>query len=188
MMKQLTVRKGGMAVEMPDSANALGFDPNAKDFSYRDVMPKNYWAKDDLIEKKQTLGGWPVFTCKSFAITQVYDKSKYQDGDELSRKDAKPKIVLHFVEAVPALVMNITRCEQMKLITGTSNPALWDGWASAHPRVVLRVGNFNKRHQIGIESVSETPPPPMAKPKAKALPDDSHLFDESLEDFNADFF
>lgn len=107
-------------IDMPDNAPALGFDPNAETFSWRDVYPSNYWNLDLLEEKAKLLGGNPVLSPARFVIKPVLDPEIPEDFQELT-----PKIVLEFEEHAPALVFNKTRCTLMTKITGTPNPARW---------------------------------------------------------------
>ncbi|MCA9923065.1 MAG: hypothetical protein KC421_11870 [Anaerolineales bacterium] len=148
MSKSKAVAKQEMfTVDMPDNAPALGFDPAAPSFNWREVLPSNFWSMDELEERQQQLGGWPVLTPARVVIKPVYDPAEYE-GKEPPPSELVPKIVLEFAEASPALVMNKSRCEMATKITGTSNPAKW---AAKLPRLVLINGVYNKKAQIVIE-------------------------------------
>lgn len=149
------------ALEMPDRAPAMGFDVNAETFNWRDVMPSNYFNMDDVMERKDRLGGWPVFTPARIVIKPVYDPSEW-DGKEIPASELIPKVVMEFEEHGPALVFNRTRCEQATEATGTPDPRRW---AELIGPVSLVVGVFNKKAQIGIVPVTAT-----ARPNGKARP------------------
>lgn len=134
-------------VAMPDNAPALGFDPNAESFNWREVLPSNYWSMDELEERRQQLGGWPVLTPARIVIKPVYDPAEY-DGRPVPAEELAPKLVLEFIESSPALVMNKSRCEMASKITGTPNPAKW---AALLPALVLSVGVYNRKAQIIFE-------------------------------------
>lgn len=105
-------------IDLPDDAAALGFDPNAESFSWFDVMPANYWSLELLEERKQLLGGWPVLTADKITLQQVIDPLD-------DNPDRTPKLVLHFAENAPAVVINKSRARLLTALTGTANPALW---------------------------------------------------------------
>lgn len=149
-------------VEMPDNAPALGFDVNADGFNWRDILPSNFWNMDELQERYDTLGGWPVFTPARIVIKPVYDPSEYDDGKPIPTHELAPKIVMEFEESVPALVFNKTRCDQATEATGTPDPRRW---CELLGPVELRVGVFNKKAQIGIVPVNRP-----ARPNGKARP------------------
>jgi hypothetical protein len=134
-------------VDMPDNAPALGFDPAAESFNWREVLPSNYWSMDELEERRQQLGGWPVLTPARVVIKPVYDPAEWE-GKEPPASELAPKIVLEFAEASPALVMNKSRCEMASKMTGTPNPARW---GELLPALVLVVGVYNRKAQIVIE-------------------------------------
>jgi len=123
-------------VDMPDNAPALGFDPMAESFSWRDVLPSNYWNLDLLEERVAILGGNPVVTPARIVIKTVDDPEIDED-----KQDRSPKIVLEFVENVPALVFNKTRCTLATQMTGTPNPAKW---AALMPPLELYAGAFRE--------------------------------------------
>lgn len=106
-------------INMPAGVE-LGFDPDSAAFSWRDVLPSNYWNLDLLEEKTAALGGNPVVTPKRIVIEPVVDPEVPE-----AAQDKSPKIVLEFTENVPALVFNKTRCMLATRMTGTTNPALW---------------------------------------------------------------
>ena len=148
MSKSKAVAKQEMfIVDMPENAPALGFDPAAPAFNWREVLPSNYWSMDELEERRQQLGGWPVLTPARVVIKPVYDPAEYE-GKEPPPSELAPKIVIEFAEAAPALVMNKSRCEMASKITGTPNPAQW---AAKLPRLVLSVGVYNRKAQIVFE-------------------------------------
>ncbi len=158
------------AVDMPNNAPPLGFDPAAAGFSWRDVYPSNYWNVDMVKEKYEALGGWPVYTPAKITIQPVEDP-------EDKKPDLSPKIVLHFVESVPALVFNKTRCTITQRLTGTPNPALWA--ARLPKQLILKVGTdkeFSAAEQVLIE-----PATPIRRPST--MPDGYNA-----DDFNRDFF
>lgn len=132
MNKQLTVVET-FAIDMPAGAE-LGFDPDSTAFSWRDVLPSNYWNLDLLEEKAAALGGNPVVTPKRIVIKPVEDPEVPE-----AMQDKSPKIVLEFVENVPALVFNKTRCMLATRMTGTPNPALW---AERLPQLELYAGAY----------------------------------------------
>lgn len=136
-------------VAMPDDGPALGFDPNAESFNWREVLPSNFWSMDELEERRQQLGGWPVLTPGRVVIKPVYDPAEFE-GRAVPQEELAPKIVLEFAESCPALVMNKSRCELATKITGTPNPARW---ASLLPALVLSVGVYNRKAQIVFEPV-----------------------------------
>jgi hypothetical protein len=155
--KELAIKEGSFLVEMPDTAPVLGFDPMAENFNWREVLPSNYWNMEELEERKKQLGGWPVLTPARIVIKPVYDPAEWE-GKAVPQSELAPKIVLEFVESVPALVFNKTRCDLATQITGTPNPARW---ATLLPQLELIVGVYNKKAQIGFEAV-----PDWAAPKA----------------------
>lgn len=122
------------AVEMPDDAPALGFDPQAESFSWHDVLPANYWNLDLLEAKAAILGGNPVLTPARIVIKPVVDP-------EEKDPDLTPKIVLEFAEGGPALVFNKTRCVLATKLTGTPNPR---AWADALPPLELYAGAYRE--------------------------------------------
>lgn len=123
-------------VDMPLDGPALGFDPMAETFSWRDVLPSNYWNLDLLEEKATALGGNPVVTPARIVIKPVEDPELPE-----AAQDRSPKIVLEFVENVPALVFNKTRCTLATKLTGTPNPARW---AEMLPPLELYAGAFRE--------------------------------------------
>lgn len=147
--KELAVKEESFIVEMPDEAPALGFDPMAENFNWREVLPSNYWSMDELEERKRQLGGWPVLTPARIVIKPVYDPSEYE-GKTVPQSELAPKIVLEFEESVPALVFNKTRCDLATQITGTPNPRRW---AALLPQLEVKTGVYNKKAQIGFEAV-----------------------------------
>jgi hypothetical protein len=174
--KELVIREGSFIVEMPDNAPALGFDPMAENFNWREVLKSNYWNIDELKERRSQLGGWPVLTPARIVIKPVYDPSDYE-GKPVPQSELAPKIVLEFVESVPALVFNKTRCDLATQITGTPNPARW---ATLLPQLELIVGEYNKKVQIGFEAVPDwTAPKANGKANGKAA---------DVEDINDDLF
>lgn len=122
-------------VDMP-SGEPLGFDPFAESFTWHDVLPSNYWNLDLLEEKAAALGGNPVVTPARVRIQPVVDPDVTE-----GQQDMSPKIVLEFVENVPALVFNKTRCTLATKIANTPNPALW---AERLPRLELYAGAFRE--------------------------------------------
>lgn len=106
-------------VAMPGDA-PLSFDPFAEGFTWHDVLPANYWNLDLLEEKAAALGGNPVVTPARIVIQTVVDPEVPE-----AQQDKSPKLVMEFVESVPALVMNKTRCTIATKLTGTPNPAKW---------------------------------------------------------------
>ena len=134
------------AVAMPDHAPALGFDPSDPAFTWRAVYPSNYWNMDELEERRRQLGGWPVLTPARVVVKPVYDPAEF-DGKEPPPEELRPKLVLEFVEAAPALVLNKSRCELLTDITGTPNPTRW---AALLGPVELSVAVLNKKAQIAI--------------------------------------
>ena len=156
-------------VDMPGNAPALGFDPDAPSFNWREVLPSNFWNMDELEERRKQLGGWPVLTPARVVIKPVYDPAEYE-GKEPPPSELTPKIVIEFAEAAPALVMNKSRCEMATQITGTPNPAKW---AAKLPRLVLSVGVYNRKGQIVFE------PAPNGK---------TGLEDVSLDQLNEELF
>lgn len=170
MSKSKAVAKvESFAVEMPETSPALGFNPELPSFNWREVLPSNYWSMDELEERKEQLGGWPVLTPAKVVIKPVYDPAEYE-GKEPPLSELTPKIVLEFAEASPALVMNKSRCEMATKITGTPNPTQW---ASKLGKVVLSVGVYNRKGQIILEAA------PAEKSKAAK---------QSLDDLNKDLF
>ena len=151
MSKEIAVKEDSFIVEMPDNAPALGFDPNLESFNWREVYPSNYWSIDELEERKQQLGGWPVLTPARVVIRPVYDPAEYE-GKEPPASELAPKLVIEFAEAAPALVLNKSRCDMVTKMTGTPNPARWGGLL---PPLILSVGVYNKRAQIVIEAVPQ---------------------------------
>jgi hypothetical protein len=107
-------------IEMPDNSPALGFDPNLETFSWREVYPANYWNLDLLEERIELLGGNPVLTPARIVIKPVVDPELPE-----ASQDKSPKLVLEFVENMPALVLNKTRCMIMSKLAGSHNPARW---------------------------------------------------------------
>jgi hypothetical protein len=104
-------------VAMPDDA-PLGFDPFADGFTWQDVLPQNYMSLDWLESKVEALGGNPIVTPARIVIQPVIDP-------EEKDPDLAPKIVMEFVENVPALVFNKTRCTLAQKLTGNPNPRRW---------------------------------------------------------------
>ncbi|MBX3057666.1 MAG: hypothetical protein KF770_14465 [Anaerolineae bacterium] len=160
------------AIEMPDEAPALGFDPMSEGFSWQEVYPSNYWNMERLDERKQQLGGWPVLTPARIVIKPVYDPSEF-DGRTPPPEALAPRIVLEFAESVPALVFNASRCEIASKITGTPNP---QKWATLLPPLMVSNGIYNKKAQIVFELAPTVAPP--ARP----------LSDEEAERVNEELF
>lgn len=167
------VTREPFAVEMPDNAPPLGFDPAAAAFNWREVLPSNFWNMDELQERRDQLGGWPVLTPARVVIKPVYDPAEF-DGKEPPAEALTPKIVLEFAESAPALVFNKSRCEMATKLTGTPNPAKW---AAKLPPLVLSVGVYNRKAQIVIE-----PAPVADERKANGR------FTGTVADVNADLF
>lgn len=134
MAKKDVVTAQTFVVDMPLDGAALGFDPMAESFSWRDVLPSNYWNLDILEEKVEALGGNPVVTPARVVIKPVEDPEVPE-----AQQDKSPKIVLEFVENVPALVFNKTRCTLATKLTGTPNPARW---AELLPPLELYAGAY----------------------------------------------
>jgi hypothetical protein len=119
-MSNKIVTRETFILQMPDDAPALGFDPNAETFSWRDVYPSNYWNLELLEERIELLGGNPVLTPAHIALKPVVDPELPE-----ASQDKSPKLVLEFVENVPALVLNKTRCTIMSQLAGIHNPRRW---------------------------------------------------------------
>lgn len=149
------------AVEMPDRAPVLGFDVNAENFNWRDIMPSNYWNMDELQERYDALGGWPVLTPARIVIKPVYDPSEWE-GKDVPASELTPKIVMEFVESAPALVFNKSRCDMATKATGTPDPRRW---CELLGPVVLSVGVYNQKAQIIMQPVQA-----QARPNGKARP------------------
>lgn len=151
MSGKSVAKRESFAVDMPENAPALGFDVNDPAFSWRQVMPSNFWNMDMLQERHDQLGGWPVLTPARVVIKPVYDPADY-DGKEPPPSELTPKIVLEFEERAPALVFNKTRCELATAITGTPNPARW---AERLGPIMLAVGVKNSKAQILFERATK---------------------------------
>lgn len=149
------------AVEMPDRAPVLGFDVNAETFNWRDIMPSNYWNMDELQERYDALGGWPVLTPARIVIKPVYDPSEWE-GKEIPSSELAPKIVMEFIESAPALVFNKSRCDMATKATGTPDPRRW---VELLGPVSLSVGVFNSKAQIIIRPENN-----QARPNGKPRP------------------
>lgn len=132
--QELAIRDDSFVVAM--NGARLDFDPFAESFSWRDVLPSNYWNLDLLEEKQQALGGNPVVTPMRVVIKPVEDPEVPE-----AQQDNSPKIVLEFAENVPALVFNKTRCTLATKMTGTPNPAKW---AALLPPLELYAGAFRE--------------------------------------------
>ncbi len=143
------------ALEMPDRAPVLGFDVNADTFNWRDVMPSNYWNMDELQERYDALGGWPVLTPARIVIKPVFDPSEWE-GKDIPPSELAPKIVMEFVESAPALVFNKSRCDMVTKAVGTPDPRRW---VELLGPVSLSVGVFNSKAQIIIRPESAQPRP-----------------------------
>lgn len=107
-------------VAMPNDAAPLGFDPFNDGFTWHDVLPANYWNLDLLEEKATAMGGNPVVTPARIVIQTVVDPEVPE-----AQQDKTPKLVMEFVENVPSLVLNKTRCTLATKLAGTPNPAKW---------------------------------------------------------------
>lgn len=141
------------AVSMPLDGPALGFDPFAESFTWHDVLPSNFWNLDLLEEKTAALGGNPVVTPARIVIQTVVDPEVPE-----AQQDISPKIVLEFVENVPALVFNKTRCTLATKMTGTPNPAKW---AEYLPPLELYAGAY--RDMAAAMQILFRPAAPVAK-------------------------
>lgn len=149
------------ALEMPDRAPVLGFDINAETFNWRDVMPSNYWNMDELQERCDALGGWPVLNPARVVIKPVFDPAEWE-GKEIPASELAPKIVMEFEESAPALVFNKSRCDMVTKAVGTPDPRRW---VELLGPVSLSVGVFNSKAQIIIR-----PETAQARPNSKARP------------------
>lgn len=136
------------ALEMPDNAPPIAFDIADPGFNWRQVMPSNYWNRDELKQRKQELGGWPIYTPARMVVKPVYDPSDYEENKPIPPHALAPKLVMEFAEACPALVMNKSRCEMATALTGTSDPRQWINKLGP---VALSVGEYNYKIQIIIE-------------------------------------
>ncbi|MBE2198484.1 MAG: hypothetical protein IAE79_07715 [Anaerolinea sp.] len=121
-------------VAMPNDAAPLGFDPFNDGFTWHDVLPANYWNLDLLEEKAAAMGGNPVVTPARIVIQTVVDPEVPE-----AQQDKTPKLVMEFVENVPSLVLNKTRCTLATQLTNTPNPAKWVGLL---PRLELYAGAY----------------------------------------------
>lgn len=169
-------------VSMPENAPALGFDPHADSFSWRDVLPSNYWNLDLLEERIAFMGGNPIVTPSAIVIKPVVDPEVAEDA-----QDQSPKIVLEFAENVPALVFNKTRCTLAQKLTGTPNPALW---AERLPQLELYPGAYRdlaNALQILFRPVATGEP---AKPerKSRIKRTAAPVGDDPIAAANADLF
>lgn len=140
-VKDKAIVPAGFAVDMPDEAPALGFDPLAPSFSWQEVYPDNFFNEENIKARKAALGGWPVLTPKRIVVRPVVDP-------EDKEPDLSPRFVLEFEESGPALVFNKSRCQMAERLTGTSNPHFW---AERLGKIVLMWGDFNKRLQLVFE-------------------------------------
>lgn len=145
IMGNLTVREQ-FAVDMPNDAPPLGFDPMAQSFSWQEVYPDNFWNEENIKARKEALGGWPVLTPKRMVVRPVVDP-------EEKVPDLSPRLVMEFEEAVPALVFNKSRCQIAAKYSGSSNPARW---VEKLGRIVLMWGDWNKKPQLVFEPAPET--------------------------------
>lgn len=175
MSKQLAVKEETFIVEMPDEAPALGFDPTAENFNWREVLPSNFWSMELLEEYQEQNGGWPSLTPARIVVKPVYDPSEFE-GKTVPQSELAPKIVLEFEESSPALVFNKSRCEMATKLTGTPNPARWAGLL---PKLIVANGVFNKKAQIVIEAVPNGDGP---KSRIKSRPG------KDVDDVNSDLF
>jgi hypothetical protein len=165
LMNNQIVTAETFVVAMPNDAAPLGFDPFSDGFTWHDVLPANYWNLDLLEEKVAALGGNPVVTPARIVIQTVVDP----EVPEL-QQDKSPKLVMEFVENVPALVMNKTRCTLATKLTGTPNPARW---AKAMPALELYAGAYRDMAaamQILFRPVAAPKPTAAAKPAANGKP------------------
>lgn len=177
--KDVAIQNGQFVVAMPDQAPALGFDPSAESFSWRDVLPSNYWNLDLLEEKVAVLGGNPILTPARIVIKPIEDPELPESAQDLT-----PRIVLEFAENVPALVFNKTRCMLATKLTGTPNPALW---AERLPTIELYAGAYREMAaamQILFRPVAASPN--MADEAAPVEPVASETY--TMEDANDDLF
>lgn len=161
-------------VDMPAEAAPLGFDPMLDTFSWADVYPANYWNRDELLSRIAVLGGNPVYTPAVIKIQAVIDP-------ESKDPDLSPKLVLHFEENVPALVLNRTRCSILTHVTGTPNPRLW---LEKIGKVELSLGvarEFSAAEQILITPIVRPASRPASRPTSRPT-------NQAVDDLNDDLF
>lgn len=126
----LPVAPDPFIVALDPNAPALGFDPLADNWNWQDVLPDNYFNIVNLEAKRDTLGGWPIFTPKCVVLKSVPDP-------EEKDPDLSAKLVLQFHETTMEMVLNKTRCHRAQKLTGTPNPKKW---AELLPKLEVYVG------------------------------------------------
>lgn len=152
-------------VAIDPKAPPLGFDPHADNWNWQDVLPDNYFNRDNIKAKSEVLGGWPVFTPKRVLLASV-------PNPEEKKPDLSPKLVLEFEETPMQLVLNKTRCSLAAKLTGTVNPRQW---AEKLPQLELYVGvddDWATSEQVLFRAAPVAPKPGKAVKTVEEINDD----------------
>lgn len=131
--------------EVPDKAPTPKFDPGNPNLTFDDVQPSNYFSMEALEQWLGERGAEArVLTITGASTEFVFDPEKGIETGEW-------KPCLSFAETDTMLVINVTRNQQMKKLTGS--PFLRD-WAKSG-RIAIKPGIANGKAQIVITRVPE---------------------------------
>jgi hypothetical protein len=156
--------------EVPLTAPPVKVDLMDPNLSFDDVLPANYFSMEDLQIWLDERGAESrILTVTSLTMEYVYDPEKGEATGEW-------KPCMQFAETGTMLVINKTRGQQLKRMTGS--PYLRD-WASAGA-VAIKPGIGNGKAQIVFTAI----PAATAAPE----PQGDSMADEPLEDLNDELF
>ena len=143
--KALTIADFTNSIDVPANAPkppAWMFDENA---SIDDALPSKFFSMESLNEWLRDRNAQSrVLTTRAITCELMYDPSK---GEGEASGEWKP--VLWFNEVETGLVINKTRGQHLKQLSGST---LLKAWGSIG-QIALEVGVFNGKAQIGIAPI-----------------------------------
>ena len=123
------------------------FDPHA---TIDDALPSNFFSMKGLREwLKDRNASHRLLTVRAVSCELMFDPSKNEKP-----KDGEWRPVLWFNEVESGLVINKTRAQHLKKISGSP---LIQAWAKVG-QIALTVDDFNDKLQIGILPVPQDSP------------------------------
>lgn len=140
--------------DVPDKAPAPKFDLDNPELSASDIFQDNYFSLESLqlwLEEREA--DWRMLTVTGCTVEYVFDPEKGEETGEW-------KPCLSFQETETMLVINRSRRDMLRKMTGSARLADWGNAG----QVVIKPGIFNSKAQILIA------PLPKANGKASRKP------------------
>jgi hypothetical protein len=136
--------------DVPSKAPAPLLDLSNPNLSFDDLFPSNYFSMEDLDAWLREYDAESrVLTVTGGTIEYVYDPEKGEETGEY-------KFCLSFAEVPTMLVINKSRGQQLRQMTGSPFPRVW----ITVGRIAIKPGISNGKAQIIITAVPGSDPVP----------------------------